>query len=90
MEVIVLTRLFSEFDDVATISEFLLSRVLYLLEPEASEQMLLEKTHLATLWYILGWGQLELQTFGCSYPNQRLFGEDWWGPTTSRFNCIYW
>jgi len=76
-EVTVFTRLFSEFDDVATISDFLPSRVLHLLEPKASEQLLLEKPHLATLWYILGWGQLELQTFGCSFPNQRLFGEDW-------------
>ena len=72
----VLTRLFSQFDDDTTISDFLLSRILHLLDPSASEQLLLVEPHLATLWFFSGQDQVELQTFGCAFPNQG-FGEDW-------------
>ena len=70
----VLTRLFSQFDDDTTISDFLLSRIFHLIDPSASEQLLLVKPHLATLWYFSGQDQVELQTFGCAFPNQGFGG----------------
>ena len=72
----VLTRLFSEFDDATTISDFMLSRILHLLEPAASQRLLVEKPHLAALWYFSGQSQVEIQTFGCALHSQR-FGDDW-------------
>jgi len=61
----VLTRLFSEVDATTTISDFLLSRIIHLLEPAASKRLLMEKPHLSTLWYSAGQSQIEIQTFGC-------------------------
>jgi hypothetical protein len=62
----VLTRLSSEVDATTTISDFLLSRIIHLLEPAASKQLLMEKPRLSTLWYFAGQSQLEIQTFGCA------------------------
>ena len=45
----VLTKLFSEFDGTTTIFNFMLSRILHLLEPAASKQLRVEKPHLTTL-----------------------------------------
>jgi hypothetical protein len=64
----VLSRLFfSEVDATTTISDFLLSRIIHLLEPAASKRMLMEKPRLSSLWYFAGQSQLEIQTFGCAY-----------------------
>jgi hypothetical protein len=62
----VLTRLFSEVDATPTISDFLLSRIIHLLEPAASKGLLMEKPHLSTLWYFAGQSALEIETCGCN------------------------
>jgi len=63
----VLSRLFSEVDATTTISDFLLSRIIHLLEPAASKRLLMEKPRLSSLWFFTGQSQLEIQTFGCAY-----------------------
>jgi hypothetical protein len=63
----VLTRLFSEVDATTTRSDFMLSRIIHLLEPAASKRLLVEKPHLSTLWYFAGQSPAEIQTFGCAY-----------------------
>jgi hypothetical protein len=61
----VLTRLSSEVDATTTISDFLLSRIIHLLEPAASKRLLMEKPHLSTLWYFAGQSAFEIETCGC-------------------------